>query len=484
MSRIRTSTSQENKTKQTKAYNQLQIFNITMLQKDQQSIEQDIKTTSRNNPAIEVEEKELCPICNRPYQGSLGDRCECAVSASNSSDSVSDSYESAFEASYSGNSGNVADDTDPFARVSGVDSFCAGLKTALRAEYHKDMYPVIDYLIDNLNSQGYLPEDIVEETCDICSASEEDVTKILTSLQMLDPAGIGARSFRESLLLQLLRITPRHVVAEALIQDHFEDFAERRYREIAKALNVPQKIVENESQFIRDHLSPKPAHGFDPDLNNISEPAPTIRPDVVIRKTSQGMEVDVVESRRFKISVAESYTVIRKQMRKNSLNASEQERTLIRDSVDEANNFINAIHHRWQTIKHVCEALVTLQNEYLEHGTVGLRKLTRKDVGHQVGLHESTVSRATAGKFVLLPNGKTVPFDDFFDDSQYVKDKMREFIENEDPRHPLSDEQLMRLINRCGMDIARRTVAKYRDELKILPSRFRRSRATVHYPST
>ncbi len=482
MSHIRTTAAQENKTKSKTTYNQLQIFNITILQKDQQSIELDIKSTSRNNPAIEVEEKELCPICNRPYQGSLGDRCECAASRS-SSTSSSDAYEAVFEASYSGNSGYTADDTDPFARVSGAESFCAGLKTTLRAEYHSEQYPIIDYLIDNLNSQGYLPADIIEETCDICSVNEEMVTQVLTSLQMLDPAGIGARSFQESLLLQLQRITPRHMVAEALIQSHFEDFAERRYREIAKALGVSPKVVENESQFIREHLSPKPAHGFDPDLNNISEPAPTIRPDVVIRKTPQGMEVDVLESRRFKISVAESYSELRKQMRKNSLNASEQDRALIRDSVDEANNFINAINHRWQTIKNVSEALVRMQNEYLEHGTVGLRKLTRKDVGHEVGLHESTVSRATAGKYVLLPNGKTVSFDDFFDDSQYVKDKMREFIENEDPRHPLSDEQLMRLINRCGMDIARRTVAKYRDELKILPSRFRRSRPTFLYPT-
>ncbi len=127
-------------------------------------------------------------------------------------------------------------------------------------------------------------------------------------------------------------------------------------------------------------------------------------------------------------------------------------------------------------MQRVSDALIEMQREFLEVGQSALKPLTRADVAHKIGLHESTVSRATDGKFVLLPNGRTASFDDFFDASLPAKKALCDIITEENTQRPYSDEQLMRILQRQGILIARRTIAKYREELQILPSRLRRTR--------
>jgi RNA polymerase sigma-54 factor len=158
----------------------------------------------------------------------------------------------------------------------------------------------------------------------------------------------------------------------------------------------------------------------------------------------------------------------------NELGCREGERNHIRGYVEQAQSFIAALKQRWDTMQRVSDALIELQRGYLEYGQSALKPLTRADVAKRVQLHESTVSRATDGKFVLLPSGRTVPFDDFFDSSLPVKKALRELIATESPRRPFSDEQLARLLANNGFSIARRTIAKYREEEGILPSRLRR----------
>ncbi|MDE3228257.1 MAG: hypothetical protein KGO05_00120, partial [Chloroflexota bacterium] len=131
---------------------------------------------------------------------------------------------------------------------------------------------------------------------------------------------------------------------------------------------------------------------------------------------------------------------------------------------------------RWETMQRVSDALIEMQREFLEVGQSALKPLTRADVARKIGLHESTVSRATDGKFVLLPNGRTASFDDFFDASLPAKKALCDIITDENVQRPYSDEQLMRMLQRQGIVIARRTIAKYREELQILPSRLRRAR--------
>jgi len=293
----------------------------------------------------------------------------------------------------------------------------------------------------------------------------------------MDPPGIGARGPRECLLIQLRRLGELGQplpLAEWLVAHHLPALAFRHFREVARLVGETPKVVEAEWQFIRSRLHPYPTHGFDPDASEIAESAAQIRPDVVIRRRDNRFEAEVVERQRYDLQVNREYMWTRKNL--GALGCSEAERTHVRGYVEQAQSFIAALKQRWETMQRVSDALIDLQRGFLEHGQSALRPLTRADVARRVNLHESTVSRATDGKFVLLPNGRAVPFDDFFDSSLPVKKALRELIDAEDPRRPLSDEQIARQLVKRGFAIARRTIAKYREEESILPSRLRRCR--------
>jgi RNA polymerase sigma-54 factor len=141
--------------------------------------------------------------------------------------------------------------------------------------------------------------------------------------------------------------------------------------------------------------------------------------------------------------------------------------------VKRAQSFIANVQQRWQTLKKIADALIENQYEFLDKGVRALRPLTRSELATYVGLHEATISRATNDKYVLLPDGRTISFDDFFDGSLRAKDILREIIAHEDPRRPYSDEDLAAMLHTRGVDVARRTVAKYREAMRILPSRYR-----------
>ncbi|HST86835.1 MAG TPA: hypothetical protein VLJ14_00550, partial [Ktedonobacterales bacterium] len=269
-----------------------------------------------------------------------------------------------------------------------------------------------------------------------------------------------------------------HPLAETLVRDHLASLAFRRFREVAREVGETPRAVEAEWQFIRTHLHPYPTHGFDPDDGDLAAPAASIRPDVVLRRRGDGFEAEVVERQRYDLHVNRDYLWARKNL--NELGCANGERQHIRGYVEQAQSFIAALKQRWDTMQRVSDALIELQFDFLVHGQSALKPLTRADVARRVGLHESTVSRATDGKFALLPNGRTVPFDDFFDSSLPVKKALRELIAAEDTRRPYSDEQLARMLARRGFEIARRTIAKYREEEGILPSRLRRSRTVTH----
>jgi RNA polymerase sigma-54 factor len=211
-------------------------------------------------------------------------------------------------------------------------------------------------------------------------------------------------------------------------------------------------------------------------LDTAAERSVIIRPDVIIRRTEHGFEPEVVEQRRFRINTNSLYSSLYQRSRfalGGRAGLSDDERQHVRHFTARARFFIDCVHQRWETLTSIAEALIDSQCDFLEHGVRFLRPLTRGELAERVGLHESTVSRATANKYVLLPSGRTIPFDDFFDGSLAAKDLLRELIASEDHAKPYSDEDLAALLHSRGLPLARRTVAKYREALGILPSRFR-----------
>lgn len=459
---------------QTAVISHRQIVAVRVLQLPSQDLYAAIARERETNPAFEAEERDACHHCGAGLDGAGRPCTVCGTLPARADHRQEDYYEGA------GRSGTAAGDdsaSDPLLRVAGGEGRGEGLLRLLIASLPRDYAPIAEYLVGSLDHHGYLPESIIEDAAEAVECPPRQVERVLDALQRMDPPGIGARGARECLLIQLryLREAGRaRPLAEALVRDHLHALAFRHFREVARVVGETPKVVEAEWQYIRTHLHPYPAHGFDPDFGELAETAAAVRPDVVIRRRGAGFEAEVVERQRFDLRVNKEYHWARKHVAE--LGCSDADRQHIRGFVDQAQSFIAALRQRWDTMQRVSDALIELQNDFLLYGQSALKPLTRADVAKRVGLHESTVSRATDGKFALLPNGRTIPFDDFFDSSLPVKKALRELIASESARRPFSDEQLARLLARRGFSIARRTIAKYREEEGILPSRLRRCR--------
>lgn len=456
-----------------------QIAAVRLLQLSSQQLTAAIAHERDTNPALEVEERECCLRCGTALDRS-DSRCPvCGMGLSaREVEAAGNAASSDFEMRDGSSSPGFDDDgQDPMLRVAGSQGRAEGLLRALWIACSPDDTELAEYIVGSLDSHGYLPATIVDDAARALDCPRAQVARVVTALQGLEPAGIGARNARECLLIQLRREAaagaPRPL-AELLVRDYLKALAYRRFREVAHAIGETPKIVETEWNFIRTHLNPYPAHGFDPDFGGLSEVATSIRPDVILRRRDGVINAEVVEERRYDLRVSQEYKRVRSQAA--ALGCDAKEVAHIRQSLEQAQTFLAALRQRWQTMRRVSSALIELQRDFLEHGPSGLKPLTRADVATFIGLHESTVSRATDGKFVLLPNGRTVPFDDFFDTSLPVKKAIRDMIEQENAQHPFSDEQLAHALEKQGISVARRTIAKYREEIGILPSRLRRER--------
>ncbi|HEV2459907.1 MAG TPA: RNA polymerase factor sigma-54 [Ktedonobacterales bacterium] len=455
-----------------------QIVAVRLLQMPSQELSAAIARERDANPAFEADERESCHYCGAGVDAGRTTCPACGMSNSGAERAADAAADASADSTVAAN--RCDDDSDPMLRVASAESRGEGLLLLLCASLSEDDAPVAEYLVGSLDHHGYLPLTIVDDVADALTRSQADVERILRVLQRMDPPGIGARGARECLLIQLERLRETRQakpLAERLVRDHLAELAFRHFREVARAVGETPRAVEAEWQFIREHLHPYPSHGFDPDFGEIAEAAPPVRPDVVIRPRGASFEADVVERQRYDLRVNHEYLWARKHL--GELGCGEGDRQHIRGYVEQAHSFIAALRQRWDTMQRVSDALIELQCAFLRHGQSALQPLTRADVAKRVQLHESTVSRATDGKYVLLPTGRTVPFDDFFDSSLPVKTELRELIATENARRPFSDEQLARLLAKRGFNIARRTIAKYREEEGILPSRLRRSRPTV-----
>jgi RNA polymerase sigma-54 factor len=259
-------------------------------------------------------------------------------------------------------------------------------------------------------------------------------------------------------------------IVRTVIADHLNDLGERRFAQIAGVIGCRAEEVVEAWEFIKANLHPYPAAAFGAPSGGARRPF--LRPDVLIRVVDGQIEVEVVESRRFSLRVDATYARLSAGLR--SAEASEADRQHVREFVGRARFFIDNVNRRRATLQRIAECLVDRQREYLLHGVQHLVPLTRAEVGSVTGMHESTVSRATADKFVMLPTGEVVPFGHFFTASLGVKDQIKHLVQGEDPANPYSDQEIAELLAAEGVAIARRTVAKYRDELHLLPARLRR----------
>jgi RNA polymerase sigma-54 factor len=325
---------------------------------------------------------------------------------------------------------------------------------------------VANFIIGNIDEDGYLRAN-TEEIINSGPFTAEEVEKAIRAVQCLDPIGVGARDLRECLLLQLEFLEIDAPLVEVIIRDHWDEFMQRKFVPLAKILGIDMKSLEGLVEIIK-HLDPKPGRKYS------SERAIYVEPDVYVHKVSDEYIIVLNEDGMPKLRINGSY----RSMLNSMDNKSDGETVnYIKDKIRSAVWLIKSLDQRQRTIYKVAESIVKHQREFLERGIDFLRPLVLRDVADDIQMHESTVSRVVSNKYMHTPRGlflmkyffhSGIDSDTGEDISSLtVKKKIQSYIDNEDPRKPLSDSKIMKILNDEGINIARRTVAKYRDELNI-----------------
>jgi len=461
-----------------------QIAANYILQLSSLELQDVINQELEENPALDLDETQVCPLCGNPLTGRVCLNC-FGAGKPGGTEQYSDS-EPLEGTSLMTRDDDEGDEFDPIVRAEAEQTLAEYLSWNVRVLLPKRLHFVAEYLIGNLNDSGYL-EGSLEDAAKATGVSLADAQRVLEVIQSIEPWGLGARDVQECLLIQMDHLAeageevPPH--ARTIVAEHFRELGEHKFGDVAQALRITRDEVQTAWDYIKTNLNPYPAHAFaaGPDGTSIGGRQVALRPDVIIVKGEQDFEVEVIESRRFSLRVNPVYRQLVGQIqaartaRSEAPSMDDKEKQHIREYVTRAKFFIDNINQRRQTMARITEVIVECQRDFLEKGIQSLRPLTRAEVGERIGMHESTVSRATAGKYVLLPAGQVVPFSLFFTASLGTKDVIKNIIDAEDRGHPFSDQEIVeKLRNDHGIILARRTVAKYREELQILPARLRK----------
>ncbi|NIP56988.1 MAG: RNA polymerase factor sigma-54, partial [Gemmatimonadetes bacterium] len=303
--------------------------------------------------------------------------------------------------------------------------------------------------------------------------SLEEAEETLERIQRFDPPGVGARDLRESILIQFRHRDEEGCLACRLVEEHWDDLINHRWSDIAKSVGITPKEVQDAADEIAK-LDPKPG------LTHTDEPDDYVLPDLIVEKIAGEYHVFLNDTSLPRLRISKAYREVAKD--KNKFKGENKE--FISKKLNSANWMIQAIEQRRQTMLKVMNFIVDRQREFFEKGIQHLKPLTLREVADHIDMHESTVSRVTNEKFVQTPRGvyslkfffssglSTTSGEDI--SARGVKDKIQNLVDSENPKKPLTDQAIVELLKEEGVKIARRTVAKYRDQMGILPARMRR----------
>jgi RNA polymerase sigma-54 factor len=445
-----------------------------ILSLSRQELEQVINQEISVNPALEVEIEAICPVCGGAMEGTF-----CAICMiSQQHEAPSEPFDDYPEQLYTAPVTREDDDEfDPMtlvgANVSWRDQIALDLATLLSER----LIPVAEYLLDCLDERGFVDADLRDVAARF-EVSPDEVELALSAIQTIAPVGVAARDLRECLLLQIRHLRQHGVdipaCVEEIVDGYLNELGAHKFGAIARELAVSTDVIEGARDFIRANLTPFPLQSQEARQWRSPVESPYVAPDVVISIKDGDLHVEVVETRQSFLKINPLYDQMARAAlaaRKNGA-MDDEARAHVREHVARAKLFLGNVRQRHETLLRISKCVAELQEEFLRGGVRKLRPLTRATVAQEVGVHESTVSRATANKYVMLPNRKVIPFSDFFTPSLSVKDMIKELI-NEEQGNSLTDKRIVELLRKRGVRIARRTVAKYRYELNILPSTLR-----------
>jgi RNA polymerase sigma-54 factor len=368
----------------------------------------------------------------------------------------------------------AADAPSQFDFISEKPSLLAYLRWQLaHAELDPDEMETALFIAGNLNRYGFLEvtlQEVMEATnCDLDSAEY-----ILEIIQDLDPPGIAARDVSESLYLQLERMGKADSLAATIVKDHLNYMQTRNYKAIAKATGKNRAAIVKAIEFITSELTPYPGLPYNNEATNY------VIPDVYVRKIDGQLVVRLNEDDIPNLKLSSGLL----ELLQSDEGMEKESKKYIKEKLKDASWFIKSLHQRQRTIFKVMDSILKFQAEFFEHGATHLRPLILRDIAEDIDMHESTISRVTSNKYVHTPLG-IYELKYFFSTAipvhgeeslaaESIRERIRKLILDEDPYKPLSDNAISKKLDKDNIQLARRTVAKYREQMKIAPVKHRR----------
>ncbi|MCL6518665.1 MAG: RNA polymerase factor sigma-54 [Armatimonadetes bacterium] len=458
--RIRTETSQ----KQIAGIAPEYIMGKSVLKMSSLELQEFVQAQSVENPALVIEEVPQCPVCGRDLSDG-----ECPACGSHPLDVSNDQVESDdwHEEGWLAVQRSSESDTsfEPLSVVASPQSLRDYLKEQIRTSLEPELYEIADFIVDVLDEDGYLREPLIDMASRL-GLSVPELESVLEKVQDLDPPGIAARSLQECLLIQLKRLTiahPAHFLACVIVRDHWDGVVRMRLDQVAKKIGVSREQVDGAFKFIREHLNPRPASMFrDPWERFAPHNVCRTSPDIEVRLDADGLIAQIVDPTTGRIAVDQFYADLYAEMSHKRNGYSESDRAHVRECVLKAQALIEALEFRKVTLRKIANELLNLQADFFLRGPSELKPMTRKELAARIGVHESTVCRAIKDKTIRLPSGEVISMELLFDSALPVKELVRSLASQR-----LSDSEIAARLKELGISIARRTVAKYREQLRV-----------------
>lgn len=466
---------------------------LKLLQLSQVELEAELREQLESNPVLEVAESDGDPDHDSPHEQTsdsddAGDAAESVAAAAEpaspepmAADDLPElqfAAESAADPEWSGSGARRDPDDDPIERAA-----APGDDLQDHLLWQLQLSPISDHdraiavaLIEVLDVNGYLRVDNAEIAATLAPdylIEDDEIEAVRHRLQRFDPAGVGSRNLSECLLVQLDMLasdTPALTQARRLVAEHLEQLPRTARTQLARQLECEPELIDQALELIRS-LDPKPGARFD------TTPPEYIQPDAYVVQREGQWQVLLHEDRAMQLRINRGYQDM-------AGTANREAKSYLRGCLQEARWLLKALEQRQMTLFRVASAIVEAQRDFLEQGPQAMRPLLLKDIAGKLGLHESTISRTVARKYLHTPRG-LFELRHFFstgysggEDGDAAATAVRalvgELIGEEDPTKPLSDQAIANLLKERGLKVARRTVAKYREQLRLAPSHERR----------
>jgi RNA polymerase sigma-54 factor len=449
---------------------------MTLLNMNALELSQKVESELANNPALELLEERHCPSCRRR----LSDPGPCPIcsrpnGASPEEPIVFVSSRDDFMQGYTQHRHNGNYDL-PEDNYSAVDDLPTYVLQQIATEIAREDREVAAHILTSLDEDGLLSSSVFDISRHHHIPAQR-VESLLEIIRRADPIGVGSVSVKQALLTQLEVLSETQAVphlAEKAIQDGLDCLSRRQYSELAKLLDISVSEAESLAQFIGANLNPFPARSHWGDIRHGVDSNPQVyhHPDILLRPLDSGpnsaLVIEIISPIPGSLRINPLFRQVLQEAPKDKIDKW-------KDDIEQANLLIKCIQQRNNTIQRMMVYLAFLQREFILNGDLYLKPITRAKVAEELGVHESTISRAVSGKTAQLPNGRIIPLDRFFDRSLHIRAIIRQIIKDE--KETLTDTQIVEILADAGHCIARRTVAKYRSMEGILPAHLRRNLA-------